>query len=348
MSKITGLVVVLLTLALAPSSTAAYEIFRATVMDEHLPNHLPLAASYVHNYVSSENGVQVPLVDTLIMDDLDLSDQDAGNSFTVTRESDPQFELYVQQATNGTDDPLAQRIMFGPDVFKNNFQGFSSNTSESSFLNSGDYVHPLISGPDLTGFDIESINVTMTYLRITKRFDLPPGSRFQPMEAEFVISYNGRYRADFNNSKSLDAGDIDLLSDHIHSGGANRHFDLNDDGMINDDDRRTWVEGIRGTYFGDANLDGEFNSGDLVSVFQAGEYEDDAVMNSSWVTGDWNGDVEFGTDDLVLAFQDAGFEQGPREAVSTVPEPTGVGPLTIAIVTFTSARRSRRYSKTCG
>ena len=54
---------------------------------------------------------------------------------------------------------------------------------------------------------------------------------------------------------------------------------------------------------GDVNGDGLFDSSDLVSVFQRGEYEDDLLGNSSWFDGDWTGDAEFSTSDLVLAFQ---------------------------------------------
>jgi hypothetical protein len=59
--------------------------------------------------------------------------------------------------------------------------------------------------------------------------------------------------------------------------------------------------GIRVPY-GDSNLDGRFDSADLISVFSQGEYEDDEVGNSSWQEGDWNGDGEFNTSDLVEAF----------------------------------------------
>ena len=54
---------------------------------------------------------------------------------------------------------------------------------------------------------------------------------------------------------------------------------------------------------GDANLDGVFDSSDLVAVFIVGQYEDNVPQNSSWATGDWNCDQEFTTSDLVAAFQ---------------------------------------------
>jgi hypothetical protein len=55
--------------------------------------------------------------------------------------------------------------------------------------------------------------------------------------------------------------------------------------------------------YGDANMDSIFNSGDLLQVFQIGEYEDNTAGNSTWADGDWNGDGEFDTSDLVAAFQ---------------------------------------------
>ncbi|MCA9167575.1 MAG: hypothetical protein KDB23_07890, partial [Planctomycetales bacterium] len=102
---------------------------------------------------------------------------------------------------------------------------------------------------------------------------------------------------------------------------------VTNDGTFNNEDRDFWVTKIKQTYFGDADLDGEFNSADLINVFQAGEYEDHVVGNSTWSTGDWNGDGEFTTSDLVIAFQDGGYDRGPRGVVTAVPEPTGLFPL---------------------
>lgn len=91
--------------------------------------------------------------------------------------------------------------------------------------------------------------------------------------------------------------------------------------------RSQWVQEIVGTWFGDANLDGVFDSTDLIQIFQSAEYEDQIVGNSTWAEGDWNGDGDFDSSDLILAFQDGGYEQGNRfaidsGAVSVVPEPT--------------------------
>ena len=52
---------------------------------------------------------------------------------------------------------------------------------------------------------------------------------------------------------------------------------------------------------GDANLDGVFNSADLVAVFKIGKYE--SGESAIWQEGDWNSDQFFDSNDLVLAFQ---------------------------------------------
>jgi hypothetical protein len=104
------------------------------------------------------------------------------------------------------------------------------------------------------------------------------------------------------------------------------HANFTFDSQINADDQRYWVNSseVANTYFGDANLDGEFNSGDLTLVFQAGEYDDNFALNSTWAEGDWNGDGDFDSGDLVAAFQDGGYDMGPKAAVQAIPEPSSL------------------------
>jgi hypothetical protein len=128
---------------------------------------------------------------------------------------------------------------------------------------------------------------------------------------------------DFDLSGGLDAADIDLLSADVRAGTNTARFDLSGDGVVTQEDRRVWVEQTKRTYFGDANLDGQFGSSDFVDVFQSGEYEDAISGNSSWATGDWNGDGDFTSGDFVVAFQAGGYELGPRGAAAAVPEPCG-------------------------
>lgn len=126
---------------------------------------------------------------------------------------------------------------------------------------------------------------------------------------------------DFNGDGVRDASDIDLLSAAIRTGDDAPAFDLNSDGSVNSADHQYMVVDLISTWFGDADLNGVFNSSDFVKVFQVGEYEDAAAENSGWGDGDWNGDAEFNSTDFVVAFQDGGFEAGPRAAAQMVPEP---------------------------
>jgi hypothetical protein len=59
------------------------------------------------------------------------------------------------------------------------------------------------------------------------------------------------------------------------------------------------------------NLDGVFDSADLVFVFQRGGYE--SGESAGWAEGDWNGDGLFSSADIVLAFQDGGYVRGAKK-----------------------------------
>ena len=112
-----------------------------------------------------------------------------------------------------------------------------------------------------------------------------------------------------------------------------------DDGSLTDpSERADYVHDVLGTWIGDSNFDGEFNSTDFVEVFTAGQYEDDLEGNSTWATGDWNGDSEFNSSDFVAAFGDAGYEAGLRGAAA-VPEPSSFVLLLIGVLAFVRRRR---------
>ncbi len=144
---------------------------------------------------------------------------------------------------------------------------------------------------------------------------------------------------DFDGNGELNAADIDLLSAEVAGGMNPPAFDLNNDGLVNNDDRDVWVEDLASTYYGDSDLSGTFDSGDFVAVFQQGEYEDGVAGNSGWASGDWNGDTEFDSGDFVSAFQAGGYELGPRGAVSAVPEPGSLTLLCLAGLSLLGLRR---------
>lgn len=131
---------------------------------------------------------------------------------------------------------------------------------------------------------------------------------------------------DFNRNGTLDVDDIDLLSAELVAFRNAPRFDLNGDGRIRIDDLRFWVTepAIMGTWFGDANLDGEFNLPDIVSVLSSGLYN--TGRSASWAQGDWNADLVFDIEDLLVASNDGGYLAGLRgsEEQGTSQLPTDI------------------------
>ena len=143
--------------------------------------------------------------------------------------------------------------------------------------------------------------------------------------------------------REIMTSEIDALTTATNLVNPPIAFDLNKDGAVNDGDRRFFVHEVVETYFGDANLDGDFDTSDLVNVFQSNEYEDTIIGNSTWDTGDWNGDFEFTTADLVLALSDGGFNR--NSGAIQVPEPRStpsgiVSLFTLSIFTVSARQKT--------
>ncbi len=133
----------------------------------------------------------------------------------------------------------------------------------------------------------------------------------------------GGLRGDFNGNGQIDLEDIDILTAESASGENRQQYDLTGDGFVDQADVTEWAKSkdIGYTWIGDANFDGQFNTGDFVQVLGIGKYEQPGAK-AVWSEGDWNGDGVFGTGDLVAALSDGGYEIGPRTDVAAVPEPS--------------------------
>lgn len=141
---------------------------------------------------------------------------------------------------------------------------------------------------------------------------------------------------DFDGDGTLAANDINQLVAASASGANDAAYDLNNDGLVNQADVSYWAKDLKQTWLGDSNLDGEFSSADLVAIFSAGKFElSEAAV---WTEGDWNGDLRFSTSDLVTAFSDGGYENGPRAAVSSVPEPGSLTLFMVGMLVFVRRR----------
>ena len=128
---------------------------------------------------------------------------------------------------------------------------------------------------------------------------------------------------DYDGSGVLDVADLDLQAVAIAGGQDPPEFDLTGDGLVNGDDRISWLHDLKVTWVGDADLNGLFDSGDFVAVFVEGLYETGEA--AGWAQGDWNADLVFDSGDFVAAFIDGGYEIGEFPgAVQAVPEPSSL------------------------
>jgi hypothetical protein len=166
----------------------------------------------------------------------------------------------------------------------------------------------------------------------------PGGDRVGIGEIAFRVPTATAVPGDYNGNGERDLADIDALTQAISTGATDSKYDLNGDGSVNADDRGAWVVDLTNTYFGDSNFDGEFGSGDFVTVFTAAKYE--TGLAAGWGEGDWNGDGVFGSSDLVTAFIEGGFEKGARAGgLMVVPEPSSIALALIGVVAFFGIRR---------
>jgi alpha-glucosidase (family GH31 glycosyl hydrolase) len=149
---------------------------------------------------------------------------------------------------------------------------------------------------------------------------------------------------DFDQNGLLDVLDLERLHLEIALQANRAEFDLDGDRFVDGTDLVIWVKDLKRTWVGDANLDLEFTSDDLIMAFVAGSYELD--VDAGWAQGDWTGDLRFDSSDLIAAFADGGYELGPRTSVQAVPEP----PASVLLATFICSlanweKRMRRVDK---
>ena len=224
-----------------------------------------------------------------------------------------------------------ERNLQGVGLYENNMSGWNFAGQD---LTNAILCCSILTNANFTGANLKGADFTFTESLLSADFSpqtlynqwtkFPVDFDPQAQGLTFVASPAG----DFDANDVLDAADIDLLARRIRDENVLFWqlimFDLDMSSAIDAEDHRIWIHEVKKTRFGDTNLDGLFNNVDLVTILQAGEYEDGLYRNSSWATGDWNGDGEFDRADVVLALQDGGYAQGPRVALAAVPEPASL------------------------
>lgn len=251
------------------------------------------------------------------------------------------FEAPHQSQLNITLEPV------GP-VYQQSLVGATQTTLDATALNdlslgllsSGSFGAIVSSDSGGVG-DAEHISYELTETGVyTLRIE---GKLDRPQMYALTISVSDIHAAagDVNGDGVVDVADIDVLASALRLGRQDSKYDVDQDGSVGPADYASLIEVSLNSYFGDANLDGEFASSDLVAVFVSGEYEDGVPMNSTWQEGDFTGDGDFDTSDLVAAFRSGGYESGPRNsAVAAVPEIQSMSGLILALWWLAVHRRS--------
>ncbi len=117
-------------------------------------------------------------------------------------------------------------------------------------------------------------------------------------------------QSDWNGDGTFDGLDIRFVDRAIRDGSKNPDFDFNADGSVNNEDFYMYLSSHVGYQRFDVNLDGRFDSSDLVRLFQASKYEKDEP--ATWSEGDFDGDNRFDSNDIIAAFA-FGYERDPFE-----------------------------------
>ena len=199
-----------------------------------------------------------------------------------------------------------------PDVYTTilNVDGVTFQIASSGSLAIGDSFQ-IVDADQILGVPIiTSLNPAETW-----SFDASTGL--------LIFGTGGGLTGDYNNNGELDVEDLDLQATAIAGGLDPPEFDLTGDGVVDEGDRVFWLHDLKGTWVGDADLNGLFDSGDFVAVFIEGKYETGEA--AGWAQGDWNADLVFDSGDFVSAFIDGGYEIGAFPgAVQAVPEPSSL------------------------
>lgn len=130
-------------------------------------------------------------------------------------------------------------------------------------------------------------------------------------------AFSGSLPGDFNADQMVDGADIDLLFATLQEGAADLLFDVDESGTVTSADVTFLVVTLLGTNFGDTDLDGDIDTGDLTQAII--HFTSAGGEGKSWSDGDNDGDGDVDTGDL-----------------------------TTAIINFTSAMNTTTVAKTSG
>ena len=106
---------------------------------------------------------------------------------------------------------------------------------------------------------------------------------------------------DVDGDQLLSDQDVDAIFGSVATGSIDPLQDAKEDGEDDDQAEGDFLDAVVEATAGDANLDGSFDSSDLIQLFAFGRYESGVQGNTTWASGDFNGDGVFDSSDLILA-----------------------------------------------
>ena len=114
-------------------------------------------------------------------------------------------------------------------------------------------------------------------------------------EYELVVRSGVQVAGDFNGDGELDCDDVDALTRAIAVSSGNLLYDVTGDNLVDLQDLNEWVLNLKGTLFGDANLDFAVDGNDFI-IWNADKFN----SGTAWCSGDFNADgITDGQDFLV-------------------------------------------------
>ena len=169
-------------------------------------------------------------------------------------------------------------------------------------------------GPSLEGWTLHHANSISSDGNVIVGYGSNPDGRIEAWRV-VLSELSTTLVGDYDMNGLLDSGDIDLLSLAIREGREELTFDLNSDGLVDQNDHRLWVEDVFGTLFGDADLDRNVDFADFLRLSES------FGMPGGWAEGDFDGNslVEFA--DFTSLSANYGAEVAAA-TVAAVPEPT--------------------------
>lgn len=164
-------------------------------------------------------------------------------------------------------------------------------------------------------FDIAATRGAGKYRALVEYRDVD-GNGWDVWHDYSVVRSATRPVGDLSYDQKLDIRDVNIVSKNVALGSTDKRLDLNEDNVVDVNDLHFLATDLMDTAVGDANLDGEVNFTDFLTL------SDNFEQAGGWGQGDFNANerVDFG--DFLLLSENFGTTSG-QAAAASVPEPKG-------------------------